>query len=73
MDHSIVARKHAQTVANLIAAEARLNEHSFDDEDLVFESLIRHEELATVSYAHNNYLKESVPLGMKNHDVYILH
>jgi len=30
LDHSILARKHAQTIANLIAAEARMNEHSFD-------------------------------------------
>ena len=73
LDHSIIARKHAQTVANLIAEEARMNEHSFDHEDSVFESLIRHEELASVTYKNSNYIKETLPRGMTDHEVYILH
>lgn len=50
LDHSIIARKHAQTVANLIASEARMNDHSFEHEEKVYENLIRHEELSTISY-----------------------
>ena len=50
LDHSILARKHAQTIANLIAAEARMNDHEFDNEETVFNSLMRHEELASISY-----------------------
>ena len=73
LDHSIIARKHAQTIANLIAEEARMNEHSFDHEDSVFESLIRHEELASVTYKNSNYIKETLPRGMTDHEVYILH
>lgn len=42
LDHSIIARKHAQTVANLIAEEARLSNHTFDIEEEVFERLVRH-------------------------------
>lgn len=73
IDHSIIARKHAQTIANLIADEARMNDHEFDSEDLVFESLIRHEELATISYGVENSLVDLLPAGMNQHDVYILH
>ena len=36
LDHSIIARKHAQTIANLIAAETRLNDHAFEDEEVIF-------------------------------------
>lgn len=50
LDHSILARKHAQTIANLIAAEARMNDHEFDQEETVYNSLIRHEELASITY-----------------------
>ena len=74
LDHSIIARKHAQTVANLIAAESRLNGHFFQDEESVFNSLIRHEELATISYKATFSKKDGyLPLGMEEHDVYILH
>lgn len=73
LDHSIVARKHAQTIANLIAAEARMNDHSFDVEDSVFDSLIRHEELASITYLSQTPNKTTMPRGMETHDVYILH
>lgn len=73
LDHSIIARKHAQTIANLIADEARMNEHSFADEESVFASLIKHEELANITYEVANSLNEVLPLGMTQHDVYILH
>ena len=73
MDRSIIARKHAQTIASLIAAEARMNDHSFAHEDAVFESLIRHEELANISYSASNSLRELLPKGMSDHEVYILH
>ena len=74
LDHSIIARKHAQTIANLIAAEARLNDHSFEHEEKLFESLIRKEELATISYKSTVEKKSGfLPSGMEQHDVYILH
>lgn len=73
LDHSIIARKHAQTIANLIAAESRMNEHTFDQEETVFESLIRHEELAKITYAADNYLGDLLPVGMTEQEVYILH
>ena len=73
LDHSILARKHAQTIANLIAAEARMNEHSFDHEETVFENLIKHEELASIKYLSQTPNKNFVPPGMESHDVYILH
>jgi len=76
LDHSIIARKHAQTIANLIAAEARMSDHSFDHEDSVFENLVRHEEIAKITYnskSLSNKEKWSLPLGMNTHDVYILH
>jgi len=62
-----------QTIANLIAAEARLNDHSFDNENTVFKNLIRQEELAVVTYALSNYLGEILPAGMTEHEIYILH
>lgn len=54
LDHSIIARKHAQTVASLIADECRLNDHSFDSQEQVFENLVRHEELVSVTYETEN-------------------
>ena len=46
LDHSIIARKHAQSVASLIADEARLSSHSFEHEEDIFERLIRHEKVS---------------------------
>lgn len=73
LDHSILARKHAQTIANLIAAEARMSEHEFDHDETVFNSLIRHEELASITYLSHTPNKKFVPKGMETQDVYILH
>lgn len=73
LDHSILARNHAQTIANLIATELRMNDHLFDQEETVFDSLIRHEELASITYLSQTPNKKFVPLGMEVHDVYILH
>ena len=50
LDHSLVARTHAQYIANLIADEARLSSHEFSHPELVFQSLVRHEKLATIHY-----------------------
>ena len=72
LDHSILARKHAQTIANLIAAEARMNDHTFDEES-VFDNLIRHHELASIKYLSQSPNKSFVPRGMEQHEVYILH
>lgn len=49
-----------------------MNKHEFDHEDSVFENLIRHEELATIVY-DSHVEKDLLPLGMTEHDVYILH
>lgn len=43
LDHSIVARHHAQEIASLIADEARLCEHTFEEPEDIFNNLIRHE------------------------------
>ena len=65
LDHSILARKHAQTIANLIAAEARMSDHEFDQEETVFNSLMRHEELASITYLSHTPNKKFVPKGME--------
>ena len=36
LDHSLVARTHAQYIANLIADEARLSSHEYDYPENVF-------------------------------------
>jgi len=50
LDHSIVARHHAQEIASLIADEARLCDHTFADQEDIFNSLIRHEKVVSISY-----------------------
>ena len=72
LDHSIIARKHAQSIALLIAQEARLCSNSFEVEDEVFEKLIRHESLVQFSYSSTKIKQESMPVGMTEHDIYIL-
>ena len=49
-----------------------MNDHSFESEDSVFESLIRQEELAQITYGSSNTLKTKLPAGMIEHEVYIL-
>lgn len=73
LDHSIIARKHAQTIANLIAAELRMNNHSFEHEDSIYHNLIRQEELASITYGLSNSMHDKLPKGMHEHEVYILH
>ena len=72
LDHSIVARTHAQTVANLIADEARLSRHSFEEPEQVFERLVRHEKLVTLQYQGTGKDQETMPRGMSMHDAYLL-
>jgi hypothetical protein len=48
IDHSLVARKHAQYMANMIADETRLSNHSYSDPEHIFESLVRHEKLVSI-------------------------
>ena len=50
-----------------------MNNHSFDHEDRVFDNLIRQEELASIRYGLSNSMHDKLPLGMHEHDVYILH
>jgi hypothetical protein len=40
LDHSIIARKHAQYIANLMADEGRMNARSYDGD--IIPDLIRH-------------------------------
>ena len=42
LDHSLIARKHAQAISAIMADESRLSTHNFADDEEVFESLIRH-------------------------------
>lgn len=72
LDHSLIARKHAQTVAGLIADESRLSTHSYQDSEEVFETLIRHQREIKLKYRNDQEGEASMPAGMVEHDVYIL-
>ena len=77
IDHSIVARKHAQSVANIIADEARLCDNRFEQEEAVYEKLIRHHSVAEVKFAWNEQTNTKIkgdptPKGMSYFDAYIL-
>lgn len=50
LDHSLIARKHAQTVASLMADESRLSTHKYEDPEEVFEALIRHQREIKLQY-----------------------
>ena len=50
LDHSLVARKHAQYMANQIAEETRFCNHSFESLEEVFNNSIKHTEWSTVEY-----------------------
>ena len=41
-------------------------------EEQVYDRLIRHEKLAQVSYTSKAFRDESMPVGMTEHDIYIL-
>ena len=75
----IVARKHAQTVANIIADEARLCDNRFEREEDVYEKLIRHHNVAEVKFTWNEETLtnkkikgDPTPKGMSYFDAYIL-
>jgi hypothetical protein len=71
LDHSIIARTHAQYFARTIADEARMNNNTFDGD--VFESLVRHKKLASVTYFTDRADRQSaLPAGMTRHDVYLI-
>ena len=72
LDHSLVARKHAQTIAGLMADEARLSSHKFDDPEEIFESLIRWNRQLRIKYENKLNDPQSMPKGMTEHDVYLL-
>ena len=74
LDHSLIARKHAQAVAGVIADESRLSSHKFNDPEEIFDKLVRHQKLVTVSYqpSTNKGDELSMPTGMTSHDVYML-
>lgn len=59
-------------MANLIAEECRLSKHEFHVPEEVFERLIRHQQQASVSYTSKVITQETLPVGMTEHDVYIL-
>lgn len=48
IDHSLVARKHAQYMANMIADETRLSNHTYLNPEDIFESLARHQKLVSI-------------------------
>lgn len=59
LDHTLIARKHAQYIANNIADEARLSSHEFSHPERVYERLVRHEKLVTVTYASDRLDQEA--------------
>lgn len=71
LDHSIISRHHAQEIASLIADEARLCEHDFEEPEDIFKSLIRHEKLVSISY-ETEMGKNPMPKGMNEYDIYLL-
>ena len=71
IDHSLVARKHAQYISNKIANELRLNKHSYSDTEQIFENLIRHEKLVSIKYTAGSD-QETMPAGLEVSDAYLL-
>ena len=66
LDHTIVARTHAQYIANLFADELRMNSHSFADEEQIFERLVRHNKVSVVDYSSDSIYREALmPAGMR--------
>jgi hypothetical protein len=72
LDHSLIARKHAQTIATLIADESRLSTHNYEDPEEVFETLIRHQREVRIRYDNVDSEELHLPKGMTEHDVYLL-
>lgn len=59
-------------MAGLIAEECRLSTQEFQVPEEVFERLIRHNKQASVSYTSKVITDETMPVGMHEHDIYIL-
>lgn len=73
LDHSLIARHHAQALAELFVMEARMNKHRFEDPESVFEQLVRHSKLVSLSYQSDyNHHELTVPVGLTEHNVYLL-
>lgn len=72
LDHSLVARKHAQYIAKQIAAEGRLSSHSFKGD--LYKSLVRQNKLVNVAYSRQegHKIPANLPLGLSSRDVYML-
>ena len=71
LDHSIIARHHAQEIASLIADEARLCQHTFEDPEEIFQSLMRHQNVVSISYETVTG-SNPMPKGMNEYDIYLL-
>jgi len=71
LDHSLIARKHAQYIANQIAEEGRFCEHSFDSMEEVFANSIKHMNWSTVEYESQSG-QNTMPTGLHSHDIYLL-
>lgn len=71
LDHSLIARKHAQYIANQIAEEGRFCQHSFESMEEVFANSIKHVEWSTVQYESESGFS-TMPTGLHSHDVYLL-
>lgn len=73
LDHTLVARKHAQYIAGLFADEARMSTHEFSDPEQIFESLVRHNKLVTVDYSSDDINRGAMlPAGMRQSELYVL-
>lgn len=72
IDHSLVARKHAQYMANMIADETRLSNHTYLNPEDIFESLVRHQKLVSIQYKSTRLDQETMPAGLEVTDVYLL-
>ena len=72
LDHSIVARRHAQFISKQIADEGRLSKHTADMSELP--KLVRHHKLVSIAYTNDRDHKThfNLPLGMNERDVYLL-
>ena len=71
LDHSIVARHHAQEIATLIADEARLCHHYHQDPEDIYSNLMRHQKEVSISY-QTLMGGNPMPKGMNEYDIYLL-
>ena len=71
IDHSIIARHHAQAIADLIADESRMCDHTFNHSEDIFEHLMRHEKVVSIKY-ESPLGRNPFPKGMNEYDIYLL-